>query len=44
MEQEQECRECTLPVREYKQFTQQEEDLCEFCFIAVMSGSDQDSD
>lgn len=31
-----ECRECGLPVQEYKQVLQQEEDLCESCMLVTI--------
>lgn len=31
------CSECQLPVKEYKQNTQEREDLCENCYIADSS-------
>lgn len=34
------CISCQLPVKEYKQNTQEREDLCENCYIADISEED----
>ena len=32
----QECRECQLEIKPFKQVMQQEEDVCEYCTLAAM--------
>ena len=34
------CRECGLPVTEYRQFVQEEHDICEFCVAAALGATE----
>lgn len=38
------CRDCTLPIHEYKQVIQLDEEVCENCQITSTGDTDYDSE